>query len=89
MNQQVAIDLIRHALLMAMWTALPMLLVLFVFGVIISLVQTLTSIQDPSFGAVPRLATVLAALLFTLPWMLSRIVTYTEQLIANLAKYAR
>jgi flagellar biosynthesis protein FliQ len=89
MNQQVAIDLIRHALMMAMWTALPMLVVLFVFGVLISLLQTLTSIQDPSFGAVPRLATVLMALLITLPWMLGRIINYTEQLIVNLARYAR
>jgi flagellar biosynthetic protein FliQ len=89
MNQQIAIDLIRQALTMAMWISLPLLLVLFVLGVVVSLVQTLTSIQDPSFGAVPRLATVLITFLIALPWMVSRLVSYTEQLISNLAKYAR
>jgi flagellar biosynthetic protein FliQ len=89
MNQQIAIDLIRQALTMAMWISLPLLVVLFVLGVVVSLVQTLTSIQDPSFGAVPRLATVLVTFLIALPWMVSRLVSYTEQLISNLAKYAR
>jgi flagellar biosynthetic protein FliQ len=89
MNEQVAIDLIRQALTMAMWISLPLLAVLFVLGVIVSLLQTLTSIQDPSFGAVPRLVTVLVTFLIALPWMVGRLVTYTEQLISNLAKYAR
>ena len=89
MNQQVAIDLIRQALTMAMWISFPLLAVLFVLGIVVSLLQTLTSIQDPSFGAVPRLATVLVTFLIALPWMVSRLVSYTEQLISNLAKYAR
>jgi len=89
MNEQLAIDLIRHALIMAMWISLPLLTVLFVMGVIVSLVQTLTSIQDPSFGVVPRLAAVLVTMLVALPWMMSRIVSYTSQLIGDLARYAR
>jgi flagellar biosynthetic protein FliQ len=89
MNQQIAIDLIRHALTMAMMICLPLLVVLFVFGVVISLLQTLTSIQDPSFGAVPRLTVLFVGCLVALPWMVSRMVNYTETLITNLVKYAR
>jgi flagellar biosynthetic protein FliQ len=89
MTEQLAIDLIRHALIMAMWISLPLLAVLFLIGIVVSLVQTLTSIQDPSFGVVPRLAAVLVTMLIALPWMLTRIIGYTEQLIGNLAKYAR
>lgn len=89
MTEQLAIDLIRHALIMAMWISLPLLAVLFVFGIVVSLVQTLTSIQDPSFGVVPRLAAVLLTMLIALPWMMTRIIGYTEQLIGNLARYAR
>lgn len=88
MNQQVAVDLVRQALLAAMWISLPMLCVLFVIGVLVSLVQTLTSIQDPSFGTVPRLGALLLAILFTLPWMLGRLVTYTENLVQSLSRYA-
>jgi flagellar biosynthesis protein FliQ len=89
MNEQLAIDLIRHALIMAMWISLPLLVVLFLLGVVVSLVQTLTSIQDPSFGVVPRLAAVLVTMLIALPWMLTRIIGYTQELIGNLARYAR
>lgn len=89
MNEQLAIDLVRHALIMAMWISLPLLVVLFLLGVVVSLVQTLTSIQDPSFGVVPRLAAVLVTMLIALPWMMTRIIGYTEELIGNLARYAR
>jgi flagellar biosynthesis protein FliQ len=89
MSEQLAIDLIRHALIMAMWISLPLLVVLFLLGVIVSLVQTLTSIQDPSFGVVPRLAAVLVTMLIALPWMMTRIIGYTTELIGNLARYAR
>jgi len=89
MSEQLAIDLIRHALIMAMWISLPLLVVLFLLGVIVSLVQTLTSIQDPSFGVVPRLAAVLVTMLIALPWMMTTIIGYTQELIGNLARYAR
>jgi flagellar biosynthesis protein FliQ len=88
MNQQVAVDLVRQALLAAMWISFPMLCVLFVIGVVVSLVQTLTSIQDPSFGTVPRLGALLLTILFALPWMLGRLVTYTENLVQSLSRYA-
>jgi flagellar biosynthesis protein FliQ len=71
-----------------MWISLPMLCVLFVIGVVVSLVQTLTSIQDPSFGTVPRLGALLLTILFALPWMLGRLVTYTENLVQSLSRYA-
>jgi flagellar biosynthesis protein FliQ len=88
MNQQLAVELIRQALITTMWLCTPILAVLFVIGIAVSLLQTLTSIQDPSFGAVPRLAALFLTLLIVLPWLLMRITTYTEQLITNLVKYA-
>jgi flagellar biosynthesis protein FliQ len=88
MNQQLAIEVIRQALITTMWLSLPILAVLFIVGIAVSLLQTLTSIQDPSFGAVPRLAALFLTLLFALPWILMRMISYTEQLITNLVKYA-
>jgi flagellar biosynthesis protein FliQ len=88
MNQQLAIEVIRQALMTTMWLCLPILAVLFIVGIAVSLLQTLTSIQDPSFGAVPRLAALFLTLFVALPWILMRMISYTEQLIANLVKYA-
>ena len=46
-------------------------------GVVVSLIQVLTSIQDTSFGAVPRLAAFLFGLLLLLPWMTAKLVSFT------------
>jgi flagellar biosynthesis protein FliQ len=89
MNEQIAIDLIRQALITALWTAFPLLIVVFGLGIVMSLLQTLLSIQDPSFSAVPRLAAILLTFLFLLPWMAGHMVAYTQHLILHLPQYAR
>jgi flagellar biosynthetic protein FliQ len=73
----------------AFWLSLPLLAVGFIAGVFISLLQIVTSIQDPAFGSVPRLAAFLAGLVILLPWMLIRMCNFTEQLLGNLSAYAR
>lgn len=89
MSQELAIDIIRHALLTTLWISLPLLAVMFAIGVLMSLLQILTSIQDPTFSAVPRLAAFFFTLLFVLPWILTKLVTYSTQLFGDLSRYAR
>ncbi len=72
----------------AMWLALPLLAVMFAIGIFISLLQIVTSIQDPTFGTVPRLAAFFVTLFVILPWLVVRMVDYTQRLFENLAKYA-
>jgi flagellar biosynthetic protein FliQ len=88
MSQELAIETIRQALLTTLWTVLPLLVVLFVAGIFISLLQIITSIQDPSFGAVPRLAIFFVTLLIILPWIVIRLMDYTGRLFGDLGKYA-
>lgn len=89
MTQAMAVDLIRQTLMAAFWLALPLLAIGFVAGILISLVQIVTSFQDPSFGGALRLAAFVAGLLLTLPWMLTRIVQFTLGLFGDLSRYAR
>jgi flagellar biosynthetic protein FliQ len=88
MSQQLAIEIIRQALTTAMWLSLPLLAVMFAIGIFISLVQIVTSIQDPTFGTVPRLAAFFLTLFVVLPWLVIRMVDYTQRLFENLGKYA-
>ena len=88
MSQQMAVEIVRQALLTTLWVSLPLLAVMFFVGILVSLIQILTSIQDPTFSAIPRLAAFFFTLLFVLPWILMRMVTYCGQLFGNLAKYA-
>ena len=89
MTPQSVVEIIRQALMTAFWLGLPLLAIGFVTGILISLLQIVTSLQDTSFGAVPRLVAFLAGLLLLLPWMLSRSMSYTTELLGDLSRYAR
>jgi flagellar biosynthetic protein FliQ len=55
---------------------------------VVSLLQIVTSIQDTAFSAVPRLAAFLVGIMLLLPWMLSRLMTYTTGIIGDLSRFA-
>jgi flagellar biosynthetic protein FliQ len=88
MNTSAVVDLMRAAFLTTFWLSLPVLAVGFVVGIVVSLAQIVTSIQDQSFSAVPRLTAFLAALLLTMPWMLARLIAYTTALFGDLGRFA-
>ena len=70
------------------WLSLPVLAVGFVIGIVMSLIQILTSIQDSSFSSVPRLTAFLGAMILAMPWMLAKLMTYTIALFGDLGRFA-
>ena len=89
MTPEMAVNIFRHTLLETFWLSIPLLAIGFVVGIAISLLQVLTSIQDTSFGAVPRLTAFLLGLLLLLPWMTSQLIAYTTSLFGDFGRYAR
>jgi flagellar biosynthetic protein FliQ len=89
MTPETVVQLIRQTLMTTFWLAAPLLAIGFIAGLIISLVQIATSMQDNAFSTIPRLLAFLAGLLFLLPWMLSRTMAYTIALFGDLGRYAR
>lgn len=89
MTSQVAIELFRHTLLTMFWLSLPLLALGFVTGVVVSLIQVITSMQDASFAAVPRLWAFFLGLLLFLPWMTLKLVSFTTLLLGDFSRYAR
>ena len=89
MTPDSVVEILRQALMAAFWLAAPLLAVGFVVGVVMSLVQILTSIQDSTVSTVPRLAAFLAAGMLLLPWMLSKAMTYTAGILGNVGRYAK
>ncbi len=89
MTPEVAIQIVRDALMAAFWLGAPILAVAFLAGIILSVIQVATSMQDSAFSAVPRLAVFLISFLILGPWMLRQIATYTVTLFADLTRYAR
>ena len=88
MNTSSVVELMRTAFLTTFWLSLPVLAAGFVVGILVSLAQIVTSIQDASFSAIPRLTAFLGVLLLTMPWMLAKLVSYTAGLFGDLGRFA-
>lgn len=88
MSPELAIQIFRHTLIETFWLSLPLLAIGFAVGILVSLLQVLTSIQDASFSAVPRLAAFLLGILLMLPWMTARIIAFTSALLGDFGRYA-
>jgi flagellar biosynthetic protein FliQ len=73
----------------AFWLGAPILVVAFITGVAVNIVQVATSMQDSAFSAVPRLAIFLFSFLVLGPWMLRQISSYTISLFSDLSRYAK
>lgn len=89
MNESLALELIRQTMLTAFWMAAPLLILSLVSGVVLSLVQILTSIQDPAFAAIPRLAVFVAGLLLLLPWMMHKLMGFTSLLFSTFPQLSK
>ncbi len=89
MNPQFVVQIFREALMTTFWLSLPLLAIGFFAGVAISLIQIVTSMQDSAFSTVPRLAAFLGGILLLLPWMLTKLITYTISIFGDFQRYAR
>lgn len=88
MTPESAVQIIREALLMMFWIAAPFLIAGFVTGIVTSLIQIITSIQDMAFSTVPRLAVFLVTATLAMPWVLHKAMAYATSILGNLSRYA-
>jgi flagellar biosynthetic protein FliQ len=89
MTPDSVVQLMREMFLTAFWLSAPLLAIGFAAGITISLIQIVTSIQDPGFNAVPRLLAFLGGLLLLMPWMAQKSMTYAISLFGSLSRYGR
>jgi flagellar biosynthetic protein FliQ len=89
MTPDSVVQIVRETLMLAFWVAAPMLAIGFLVGIVVSLVQIATSMQDTAFSTIPRLIAFLTGILLLLPWMLQKTMAYTAALLGDLGRYAR
>lgn len=89
MTSDTVVEILRQALMTAFWVAAPILLIGLATGILVSLTQIVTSIQDTGFSTIPRLVVFLVAILLLMPWMIQRMTVYTTALLGDLGRYAR
>jgi len=71
----------------AMLLSAPLLVAACLVSLIVSLIQTLTSVQEQTLTAVPRLVVVFVVTVATLPWMVHRLVGFTVHMFTGFHKY--
>lgn len=76
-----SIQLIRDALMVTLKIATPLLVVGMIIGLIISLFQSITSIQDQTLTFVPKIIGVILIAILLLPWIIGRILMFTFEML--------
>jgi flagellar biosynthetic protein FliQ len=80
MNQDTVVNLATQAMSLALKIAGPLLLVALVVGLLISVFQAVTQIQEQSLSLIPKIAAVGVVIVLLGPWMLGQLVAYTTAL---------
>jgi len=87
MTPDMVSELLRQLMKEAMIVAAPLLLEAALLSFLLSLVQTLTSLQEQSLTSVPRLGAICMILLVGMPWFLGRLATYTRLLMGDFHRF--
>ena len=87
MGPDQTVEMMRKVLMEAMMLSAPLLLAACLVSLVVSLLQTLTSVQEQTLTIVPRLVTVFLVTMATLPWMVHRMGSFTIRLFTDFHRY--
>jgi len=89
MTPELVVNFAKDALSLTILVAMPMLGLGLAVGLTVSVFQATTSIQEMTLTFVPKILAVLFGLLYFAPWMLDKLVTFTENVFQNIPLYIR
>lgn len=84
MTPQTALSFVQHALEVGLMLSAPLLLAALITGLVISIMQAATQINEMTLSFIPKLLALFAALVVAGPWMLSLIVDYMREVFTNI-----
>jgi flagellar biosynthetic protein FliQ len=89
LNEAQAVNILREAIVLILLLSAPALLVALVVGVVISIIQAATQVQEQTLTFVPKIIAVFIMLLVLAPWLLKMLVNFTENLYARIPTMIR
>ena len=89
MPEALVVGTVRQAMEIAIVVSLPMLMAGMLAGILVSLFQTVTSIQDNVLAFIPRAAAIFGVFALTFPWMLRVISGFSTDIIKQLPEFIR
>jgi flagellar biosynthetic protein FliQ len=84
MNQDTVVNLASQAMSLALKIAGPLLLVALVIGLVVSVFQAVTQVQEQSLTLIPKIAGIAVVIIVLGPWMLGQLVSYTTALYTSI-----
>ncbi len=85
MNPEIAIDLFKSTMLFALYIVAPFLLMMLVVGLLTSLFQSVTSMQEATLSFAPKLVALAALSMLLAPWLLRSLTEFTISIITRMA----
>ncbi len=89
MTAQTVLDLVANALVAALKLAGPFLAAALIVGIVISIIQAATQIQEMTLQFIPKIIAMVVVLVIAGPWMLSQAVGYTQELLRSIPQVVR
>jgi flagellar biosynthetic protein FliQ len=83
------LSLAEQAVMTILYVCGPLMIIGLVVGLIVSIIQAATQIQEQTLAFIPKIVAMLFGLILFGPWMLSKMLTFTENLLANLPNFIR
>lgn len=87
MNESLLIDLTRDAVMTIITVSAPIMLVALIVGLIVSIFQTVTSIQEQTLTFVPKILAVFVSLLILGPWILNQLVELIRNIYTSFSTF--
>lgn len=88
MSYELVIELARETAFLALIVAGPMLLAALAVGLVVSMIQAVTQIQEQTLSFVPKLFAIGAVFLLVLPWIIHQLVRFTGELLRGIPTLA-
>jgi len=89
MSEQYVIDVATGAVWITLKVAAPALLAALIVGIVISVIQAATQVQEQTVSFVPKIIASTAAMIITGPWILQQFIFYTKTLIQSIPNLTR
>ena len=89
MTPEFVVEFAKQAIILTIYLSMPMLGLGLLAGLVVSVFQAVTQVQEMTLTFVPKIIAVFLGLLFAAPWMLDEITSFTRRVIENIPYYIR
>ncbi|UYZ00526.1 flagellar biosynthesis protein FliQ [Peribacillus frigoritolerans] len=87
MSADFVIDIAEKGIYMVLIIAAPLMVIALIVGLVVSIFQATTQIQEQTLAFVPKIVAVLLGLILLAPWMLSHLLSYANEIFGNLNRF--